>query len=148
MRSCAPRWRHCPTTPRRIRLGAYIWAELNPLLRTIHATRPDATVVLGGPQISYAPWGEFLIKQYPLASGFIRGYGEVPMSALAVGGAPPSSTACPRRRSPLSRPPCSGLRTRSTRIPPPTCIAQKTHAAHKKNAQSSRVRDAIDARRR
>ena len=70
-----------------IGLGAYIWAEhlIPDVLSTMKLQRPDATVVLGGPQVSYAPHGSFLSRAYPLADGFVRGFGEATMHALAQG---------------------------------------------------------------
>lgn len=68
-------------------LGTYIWAQekFDAILSTVKTERPDASVILGGPQISYAPGGQFLSEAYPLADGFIRGYGEDPMRALCSG---------------------------------------------------------------
>ncbi|MFF7709485.1 cobalamin-dependent protein [Pseudomonas sp. NPDC007930] len=66
--------------------GTYVWndAEVQYLLKA--AKRRGASVVLGGPQISYMPTGQ-LERAYPGADYFVRGQGELAMVALAGGDA-------------------------------------------------------------
>ena len=75
--------------PPLVAMGGYVWAEsiLNDAIRTVkHVLGPEATIVLGGPQVTYAPSEPFfLASQYPGADGFIRGYGEEPMRRLLIG---------------------------------------------------------------
>jgi hypothetical protein len=75
--------------PPLVAMGGYVWAEsiLNDAIRTVkQVLGPEATVVLGGPQVTYAPSEQFfLASQYPGADGFIRGYGEEPMRRLLIG---------------------------------------------------------------
>lgn len=76
-----------------VALGGYVWAEsiLNETIRTVKDTLgKETTVVLGGPQVTYAPAEEFfLTSHYPLADGFIRGHGEEPMRRLLMDEAAP-----------------------------------------------------------
>lgn len=65
-------------------IGAFIWNEpvTQQLTEAIHSSTA-ATVVLGGPQISYADAGQ-LEHLYPFADVFVRGHGEKAMVALAM----------------------------------------------------------------
>jgi len=65
-------------------IGAFVWNE--PEVRRLvweAAERTPATIVLGGPQISYVPKGG-LEARYPDAHVFVRGQGEHAMIALAT----------------------------------------------------------------
>lgn len=64
-------------------IGAYIWNEpvTQQLCEAIH-NLTSASIVLGGPQISYAAAGD-LEELYPYANIFVRGHGEKAMVALA-----------------------------------------------------------------
>lgn len=64
--------------------GTYVWNdhEVQSLIRQIKDT--DASIVLGGPQISYMAKGQ-LENIYPEADYFVRGQGEMAMVALAGG---------------------------------------------------------------
>lgn len=69
-------------------IGVYIWAEpvvqwLLPALRQAGFT---GRIVLGGPQISYAPAG--IDAVYPDADGFVRGYGEDALAAVVASPTP------------------------------------------------------------
>lgn len=74
-----------------VALGGYVWADhlLNDTVRQIKRDfGTDAHVVLGGPQVTYAPTGDdgtFLSSSYPLVDGFVRGPGEQPMRELLMG---------------------------------------------------------------
>jgi radical SAM superfamily enzyme YgiQ (UPF0313 family) len=59
-----------------IGIGAYVWNErvVQWLLTEIRRVGFTGRIVLGGPQISYAPPG--VDANYPLADYFVRGYGE------------------------------------------------------------------------
>ncbi len=61
-------------------IPAYVWTE--DLLHRICRRFPDAMTVLGGPQITYAAPGS-LERSYPHADAFVRGYGELALTALA-----------------------------------------------------------------
>lgn len=77
--------------PITVGLGGYIWADhlLNETTQLIKdVLGRDTQVVLGGPQVTYAPIGT-LASHYPLADGFIRGHGEEPMRRLLMGEAAP-----------------------------------------------------------
>jgi radical SAM superfamily enzyme YgiQ (UPF0313 family) len=65
-------------------LGAFVWnePEIQALLRAAQ-TATDATIVLGGPQVSYVGRGG-LEALYPQADWFVRGHGEGAMVALAL----------------------------------------------------------------
>lgn len=66
-------------------IGAYVWNEPEfQALVTALRERTDATIVLGGPQVSYV--GEGLEDLYPGVHLFVRGHGEGAMVALATGG--------------------------------------------------------------
>lgn len=76
--------------PPLVALGGYVWAEsiLNDAIHNVkQVLGAEATVVLGGPQVTYAPVIEpfFLASQYPCADGFIRGHGEEPLRRLLMG---------------------------------------------------------------
>ncbi len=66
-------------------IGAYVWNEEEVLRFTeqVHS-RTSASIVLGGPQISYAAKSS-LERSYPYVDFFVRGYGEKAMVALAKG---------------------------------------------------------------
>ncbi len=66
-------------------VSAYVWSdpEVQHLLREARE-RSQATLVVGGPQISYVGAGA-LESLYPHAHGFVRGQGELAMAALATG---------------------------------------------------------------
>lgn len=57
-------------------IGAYVWNErvVQWLLTELRRVGFTGRIVLGGPQISYAPPG--VDAKYPLADYFVRGYGE------------------------------------------------------------------------
>ncbi len=59
-----------------IAFGAYVWGEslLQNVLTLVRNTGFRGRIILGGPQVSYTKQG--LDELYPLADGFIRGYGE------------------------------------------------------------------------
>ena len=66
-------------------VSAYVWSEpeVQYLLREAH-TRTPATIVVGGPQVSYVGPGA-LEGLYPGADAFVRGQGELALAALATG---------------------------------------------------------------
>lgn len=68
-------------------IGAFVWNEPEVVI-LVGALREatDATLVLGGPQVSYVPRGG-LEALYPGVELFVRGNGEGAMVALATGGA-------------------------------------------------------------
>ena len=63
-------------------IGAYVWAEevITHLLPMLRASGFIGRIILGGPQISYTPYG--LEDLYPEADVFVRGYGEIAIVAL------------------------------------------------------------------
>ncbi len=65
-----------------VAIGAYVWAEeiLQTLLPKIRTQLPHGRIIIGGPQISYCSSG--LESIYPECDIFIRGYGEMALSAL------------------------------------------------------------------
>ena len=67
-----------------VAVGAYVWGEalVQGLLPRLRAGGFRGRIILGGPQISYAPAG--LESLYPDADVFVRGYGEAALGALAV----------------------------------------------------------------
>lgn len=69
-------------------VSAYVWSEpeVQDLLREARRRTP-ATIVVGGPQVSYVG-AAGLEELYPLADVFVRGQGELALAALAVGDAP------------------------------------------------------------
>ena len=71
-----------------VAVGGYVWAE-HLLNDTISLIKQDlgreTSVFLGGPQVTYAPSGNFLASSYPLADGFVRGHGEEPVKRLLMG---------------------------------------------------------------
>lgn len=70
-----------------IGVGAYVWAErlVAPAVAALAAAYPRAAVVVGGPQVTYAPAGDYLSRAYPAAHGFVRGAGEGVLRALLAG---------------------------------------------------------------
>ena len=66
-------------------IAAFVWNEPE-VVRLIEEVRAntDATVVMGGPQVSYVGAGG-LESLYPSADFFVRGHGESAMVALATG---------------------------------------------------------------
>ena len=76
-----------------VAIGGYIWAEhlLHSAMKFIkNEFGGDTQIILGGPQVSYAPAGDFLAEAYPLADGFVRGHGEEPMRRLLMGDSMPT----------------------------------------------------------
>ena len=69
-------------------LGAYVWndQQVRAISDAVRRVR-GAHVVLGGPQVSFAPAGT-LEQAYPSADLFVRGQGERAMVALALGADP------------------------------------------------------------
>jgi radical SAM superfamily enzyme YgiQ (UPF0313 family) len=65
-----------------IALGAYVWGEdlLRGAIRQLRRRGFEGRIILGGPQVSYAPDG--LEALYPEADAFIRGYGEQALAQL------------------------------------------------------------------
>ena len=65
-------------------IGVYIWNErqVQGLLVELRRRGFGGRIVLGGPQISYAPVG--VARLYPEADCFIRGYGETAFAAVAA----------------------------------------------------------------
>ena len=86
--------------PPLVAIGGYIWAEhlLNDAVSHIkHDLGTEAHVLLGGPQVTYAPAGTdgaFLSSAYPLVDGFVRGHGEEPMRQLLMGKTAPTGYSC------------------------------------------------------
>lgn len=70
-----------------IGVGAYVWAErlVAPTVAGLAAAYPRATVLVGGPQVTYAPPGDYLSRAYPAAAGFVRGAGEGVLRSLLAG---------------------------------------------------------------
>ena len=80
-----------------VAIGGYIWAEhlLQSTMQIIKEELGSSTrILLGGPQVSYAPAGAFLATVYPLADGFVRGHGEEPMRRLLLGESMPVGYSC------------------------------------------------------
>lgn len=71
-----------------VAIGAYVWNEraLQWLLGELRRSGFRGTIVLGGPQISYAPPG--IDEKYPDADVFVRGYGEDALVRLLRGDDP------------------------------------------------------------
>ena len=74
-------------------IGAYVWAQplLNDAVSVVkRVLGRDAHVVLGGPQVSYAPATPWLLAaEYPQVDAFVRGGGERAMRALFTQSSPP-----------------------------------------------------------
>ena len=72
-------------------IGVYVWNErlVQSLCGELRRRDFGGRIVLGGPQISYAPPG--VAARYPDADVFVRGYGEQALTALMVGGDRPIS---------------------------------------------------------
>lgn len=68
--------------------GVYVWndAVVKRLLTRLRQGGFRGRIILGGPQVSYS--GPGLERLYPEADGFVRGYGEEAMVALASAAAP------------------------------------------------------------
>lgn len=71
-----------------VAIGAYVWNEpvVKWLLPELRRAGLRGMIVLGGPQISYAPRG--IDATYPDADVFVRGYGEDALLRLLAGGDP------------------------------------------------------------
>lgn len=71
-------------------IGAYVWGEevLRRLLPAVRARGFAGRIILGGPQVSYAPAG--LEALYPEATTFVRGHGEAALVALVREGGRPA----------------------------------------------------------
>ncbi len=67
-----------------IGIGVYVWSEdvVQELIRKLRGDGFRGQIVLGGPQISYAPGG--VAELYPGADVFVRGFGELAIVALAL----------------------------------------------------------------
>ncbi|WP_338281599.1 B12-binding domain-containing radical SAM protein [Corallococcus caeni] len=65
-------------------LGVYVWNDrvVKRLLGAVRRSGFAGRIILGGPQVSYA--GPGLEQLYPEADGFVRGYGEEAMVAIAA----------------------------------------------------------------
>jgi radical SAM superfamily enzyme YgiQ (UPF0313 family) len=73
-----------------VAIGVYVWSE-NVVQAVLHRLRSRGfrgRIILGGPQISYA--GPGVDRIYPQADAFVRGYGELPLCALAMTPGSPS----------------------------------------------------------
>jgi radical SAM superfamily enzyme YgiQ (UPF0313 family) len=80
-----------------VAVGGYVWAEhlLNDTVSLIkRELSRETNVLLGGPQVTYAPSGNFLASAYPLADGFVRGHGEEPVKRLLMGETKPAGYSC------------------------------------------------------
>jgi len=71
-------------------VGVYVWNEhcVRWLLDALRAQGFSGRIILGGPQISYAPAG--VAARYPAADLLIRGYGEDALAAVLTGRPPRS----------------------------------------------------------
>jgi radical SAM superfamily enzyme YgiQ (UPF0313 family) len=71
-----------------IAIGAYVWndPDVQWLLPALRRSGFRGSIVLGGPQISYAPPG--IDEKYPDADFFVRGYGEDALVRLLQGADP------------------------------------------------------------
>jgi radical SAM superfamily enzyme YgiQ (UPF0313 family) len=79
----------CIVDPRTVvAIGAYVWnePEVQWLLPALRRSGFRGPIVLGGPQISYAPPG--IDEKYPDADFFVRGYGEDALVRLLQGADP------------------------------------------------------------
>ncbi len=67
-----------------IAIGAYVWNEpvVQWLLPALRQAGLDGRIILGGPQISYAPPG--IDASYPDADVFVRGYGEDALAQVVL----------------------------------------------------------------
>lgn len=65
-------------------ISGYVWAEehLRVLPSLVKAQLPDSLVVMGGPQVTYAPRDLDLADVYPKVDRFISGHGEVKMRQI------------------------------------------------------------------
>jgi radical SAM superfamily enzyme YgiQ (UPF0313 family) len=82
-------WEHTMRGRKRtLGIGVYVWNEqhVQHLLPELRRRGFEGRIVLGGPQTSYAPPG--VERFYPDADGFIRGYGETALAAVARADAP------------------------------------------------------------
>ena len=70
-----------------IGIGAYVWADkyMNLALKSLWSLYQNATILIGGPQVTYANRGNFLSAVYPIADGFLRGHGECAMRQFMKG---------------------------------------------------------------
>src|SRR3954465_14332058 len=73
-----------------VAFGVYVWSEnvVNAVLHRLRSRGFRGRIILGGPQISYA--GPGVDRLYPTADAFVRGYGELPLCALAIAPGTPS----------------------------------------------------------
>ncbi|PKN54546.1 MAG: B12-binding domain-containing radical SAM protein [Deltaproteobacteria bacterium HGW-Deltaproteobacteria-14] len=73
-----------------VAFGAYVWGEalLRATLKALRRRGFRGRIILGGPQISYCRGG--LEGLYPEADGFVRGYGEEALCAIAARGGRPT----------------------------------------------------------
>lgn len=69
-------------------IGVYVWNDdvVRWLLRELRRRGFDGRIILGGPQISYAPAG--IAETYPEADVLIRGYGEDALARVLASPAP------------------------------------------------------------
>lgn len=76
--------RRVGSRPHDLAVGVYIWNErlVQVLLPLLRRRGFAGRILLGGPQISYAPIG--VADLYPDADCFIRGYGETALAAVAA----------------------------------------------------------------
>lgn len=79
---------HTATGNADIAIGAFIWNEpvVQWLLPALRREGFAGRIILGGPQISYAPAG--IDEVYPEADVLIRGYGEEALAAVVSGAGP------------------------------------------------------------
>jgi radical SAM superfamily enzyme YgiQ (UPF0313 family) len=71
--------------PADLAIGIYVWNDevVRWLLRDLRSAGFAGRIILGGPQLSYAPAG--VLKHYPEADVIIRGYGEDALVSVLLG---------------------------------------------------------------
>jgi radical SAM superfamily enzyme YgiQ (UPF0313 family) len=90
-----------------VAIGAYVWNEpvVQWLLPALRQSGFAGRIILGGPQISYAPPG--IDRTYPDADIFIRGYAEDALAAVVATDAPVDLVGVSRRGHDVSELPAS-----------------------------------------
>ena len=85
--------------------GVYIWniAQTTAVVRLLKATRPEITIVLGGPEVSYETSEQEIVD---LADYVITGWGDLAFARLCralIEGSPPIDKIIPGEQAPLAQ---------------------------------------------
>ena len=91
--------------PRIVGFGVYIWnvVQTTAVVRLLKATRPEITIVLGGPEVSYETTGQEIVA---LADYVITGWGDLAFAGLCralLNGAPPIEKMIASEQAPLAQ---------------------------------------------